>query len=374
MIIKTTAKSILRKHKKIDSWFLSSYAINLYRGCTHNCVYCDGRNEKYGVDGEFGRDITVKENAVELLEKECDPARKRKPFSNGLMSICGGVSDSYQPFERTENLCRRVLEILYRYGHPVHMLTKSTLIERDIDLLKKINQQNCAVVSFSFSSVDDEVSRLLEPGASAPSQRLQTIKKCKDEGINCGVYLMPVVPFITDSAEAIEVSVSKAVEAGAEFILFSGMTLKAGRQKDYFMDFIRRHFPDCVDKYNSLYSDDAPWGAPKMEYIHKIEKIFCEATARYRIPKRMPSRIFKSLVSPTELVLLILEQLDYLVTLQGKKSPYGFAAYALSKTGRPVETLRQDELLKVKGIGPFTAQIIQEIIETGRCGYYEKIL
>ncbi len=374
MIKEIAAKSILRKHKKIDSWFLSSYSINLYRGCMHNCVYCDGRNEKYQVEGEFGSDIIIKSNALELLDKELDPKGKRKPFANGFMVVCSGVSDSYQPLENINKLTRNTLELLYKYKHPVHILTKSTLIERDIDLLQKINLQNRAIVSFSFSSVDDKISKLLEPGVPVPSQRLETIKKFKEVGIYCGIYLMPVVPFITDTYEMIEQAVIKAKDAGVDFIIFGGMTLKEGRQKDYFMSFLKQHFPEQMSNYEKIHSDNNSWGSPDSKYMISIEKNFYNISTKYNIPKRIPSKIFQSLVSQSELVALILEQLDYLVKLKGNKSPYGYAAYSLSKINKQIETLSSEELLGIKGVGPVTAKIIQEIMKTGRCSYYEKML
>jgi DNA repair photolyase len=187
------AKSILRKHKKIDSWFISRYGINLYRGCTHNCVYCDGRSETYYVDGEFGRDVTVKVNAIELLRRELDPKRKRVPFKRSFIVMGGGVGDSYQPLERKYELTRKALELMYEYNLPVHMLTKSTLIKRDIDILKKISEQSRAVVSFSFSSVDDKISAVFEPGVPPPDERLNTISFFKNDGIACGMFLLPVI-------------------------------------------------------------------------------------------------------------------------------------------------------------------------------------
>jgi DNA repair photolyase len=374
MIREITAKSILLKHKKIDSWFASSYGINLYRGCTHNCVYCDGRSEKYQVEGEFGRDCTIKTNAIALLDKELNPERKRSPFRNGFFTVCGGVSDSYQPFEKTRELCRQTLELLYKYRHPVHMLTKSTLIERDIDLLQKINRQNKALVSFSFSSVDDEISRLLEPGVPPPSERLKTLRRIKAAGISCGMYLMPVVPFLTDSCEMIDNSVAQAKNAGVDFIVFGGMTLKAGRQKEHFMSFIKRYFPEYVTRYENLYSADTLWGSPEATYAFSIEKLFESIATKYSVPKRIPSPIFTPLVSRKELLLLILEQLDYLVKMKNINSPYGYAAYTLSNVITPIETFSYEELLRLKGIGPFTAQLILEILTTGKCTYYEKML
>ncbi|MBU4227917.1 hypothetical protein KJ813_02845 [bacterium] len=128
-IIEIAAKSILRKYKKIDSWFISRYGMNLYRGCIHNCIYCDGRSESYYVDGEFGEDVTVKINAIEILRRELDPKRKRAPFKRSFIMIGGGVGNSYQPIEEKYQLSRKVLELIEEYDFPIHVLTKSTLIK-----------------------------------------------------------------------------------------------------------------------------------------------------------------------------------------------------------------------------------------------------
>lgn len=374
MINEIEAKSILRKHKRIDSWFLSSYSINLYRGCTHNCVYCDGRTEKYRVEGEFGKDITVKVNAPLLLDRELNPARKRKPFANGFMVICGGVSDSYQPFEGKYNLCRETLQLIKKYNHPVHILTKSTLVERDIELLKEINQTKKAIVSFSFSTADDELGKLLEPGVPAPSERFAVMKKFKSAGITCGMYYMPVIPFITDSEKLITETVSKAGENGVDFINFGGLTLKEGIQKDYFTAFLKDNFPQHLEKYEMLYSPSNQWGAPKWEYAAEVDKVFDKIASEYGIAKRIPVSIYRDLVSKNELVTIMLEQIDYLARLKGKNSPYGYAAHSVSKINEPLENLSQSELLQIKGVGNYTAKLVLEILEKGSCSFYEKML
>jgi len=147
--------------------------MNLYRGCAHNCVYCDGRSEKYNVDGEFGEDVTVKVNAIELLRRELKPKRKRTPLKKSFIMIGGGVGDSYQPIEKSYQLTRKALELMYEYNLPV-------------DILKNINEQNRAIVSFSFSSVNDKISSIFEPGVPPPSERLKTLAFFKSEGIPCG--------------------------------------------------------------------------------------------------------------------------------------------------------------------------------------------
>jgi len=374
MIYEIEAKSILRKHKRIDSWFISSYGINLYRGCTHNCVYCDGRHEKYQVNNQFGRDIEIKTNALELLDKELDPSRKRKPMNNGFVVICGGVSDSYQPLEKKYELTRKTLELLLKYKHPVHLLTKSTLIERDIDLIKKIDDKKKALVSFSFSTVENKLSKILEPGASSPQERLNTIKRFKDAGISCGMFLMPVVPFISDSKDMIEESVSKAKDAGVDYIIFGGMTLKEGKQKDYFMNFIQGNYPLLIKNFSQMYSEDNLWGTPNLKYGNPIEKSFESVATKYKIPKRIPAHLFSSLVTKTELAILILEQLDYCARIKGLNSPYRYSAHELHKLNQNIEDMSTDELLKIKGIGPVTEKIIREIIETGTSSFYKKTL
>ena len=127
-IIAKEAKSILRKYKRIDSWFISRYGMNLYRGCLHDCAYCDGRAEKYQVAGNFGQDIVVKTNAIEILRRELNPHRRRIPLTRGFIILGGGVGDSYQPVENTYHLARKTLELLYQYHWPVHILTKSTRV------------------------------------------------------------------------------------------------------------------------------------------------------------------------------------------------------------------------------------------------------
>ncbi len=117
------AKSILRKHKRIDSWFVSQYGMNLYRGCSHNCVYCDGRSEGYYVEGELGEDITVKVNAVDILGRELNPKRKRIPLKRSYIMLGGGVGDSYQPIEKKYQLSRGALQLIDEYNFPVHVLT-----------------------------------------------------------------------------------------------------------------------------------------------------------------------------------------------------------------------------------------------------------
>jgi len=366
------AKSILRKHKKIDSWFLSRYGMNLYRGCTHNCVYCDGRAEKYQVDGEFGRDISVKANAIQILNKELDPRRKKTPLKPGYIMLGGGVNDSYQPIETKYELSRKALHLINYFKFPVHILTKSTLVKKDTDLIKKINEQKRAIVSFSFSSVDNDISKIFEPGVLPPSERLDTISYFKDENISCGMFLMPVIPFITDKKDIMEESIRQAKKAGVDFIIFSGMTLKDGRQHDYFLNTLRKYYPDLLTEYSIIYKGDK-WGGATSDYYNSIHETFNLLARKYNMPIRIPPNLWEEIVDENDRVIVILEHIDYLLKTQGRKSPYGYAAYSISKLNEPISNIKYD-LKQLKGVGTTTERIILEILNTGTSSYYSKLL
>jgi DNA repair photolyase len=367
-----TAKSILRKAKKIDSWFLIYYGMNLYRGCTHNCVYCDGRSEGYYVDGEFGEEVSVKTNAIDILQRELGPKGKRNPLKHYFIGLGGGVGDSYQPAEESYKLARRALELFSEKRFPVHILTKSTLVERDIDIIKEINDQNRAIVSFSFSSVNDEISSIFEPGVPPPSERLKTLSRFKKEGIACGMYLMPVIPFITDTPAIMEKTIKKAKETDLDFIIFGGMTLKEGKQKEYFIETLKKHYPILIPNYENIYQKNK-WGSPTQDYYQSVNQTFNLLSRKYKMPRRIPPYIYKDILEENDLVIVILEHLDYLSKLEEKPSPYGYAAYSISKLKEPLSGMRNN-LRGIKGVGKVTESIIKEILHTGSCSYYEKLL
>jgi DNA repair photolyase len=294
------AKSILRKMRKVDSWFLAGCGMNLYRGCAHDCSYCDGRAEKYQVQGSFGADIQVKVNAVDVLRRELGvesrgqaelwPGGHRTGVHGGFILLGGGVGDSYQLAEKTHGLARSVLELLAESSLPVHVLTKSTLVLRDADLLERIARSAGALVSFSLSSADDALSAVFEPGASPPSERLRAISSLRSRGINAGVFLVPVLPFLTDDERSLDESVSAAASAEAMYVVFGGMTLKPGRQKDHFMEILARERPDLVPRCRELYAsaESARWGNPPRDYQAAVTARFARAARRHSMPVRIP--------------------------------------------------------------------------------------
>ncbi|MBN1786108.1 MAG: radical SAM protein [Candidatus Methanofastidiosa archaeon] len=370
-VTEISSKTILLKHKKIDSWFLSRYGMNLYRGCAHNCSYCDGRAEGYRVEGEFGRDVTVKINAMDVLKRELDPRRKRTSFKGGYMMVGGGVGDSYQPLEEKYLLTRGALRLLLKFNHPAHILTKSTMVERDLDIIERIAARKGAVVSFSFSSADDGLGSIFEPGVPLPSERLETISKCKERGIPCGIFLLPVIPFLTDDESHLDQCLKAAKDVDADFIIFGGMTLKDGRQKEHFYDVLRENAPDLVERYDGLYPGDR-WGNAAGDYYDGIQKRFYGLAKDHGIPLRMPPHLYKGLLGVNDTIIVILEHIDYLLSLRGSRPTYGRAAYEISKIEAPLGP--KSDLSSIRGVGERTREIIMEIIETGASKYYEKLI
>ena len=371
-ITEIEAKTVLRRHRKIDSWFVSHYGMNLYRGCFHNCIYCDGRAEGYYVSGEFGEDVAVKVNAIEVLRRELDPKRRRKPLSRGYIMLGGGVGDSYQPVEKKYQLTRKALELVRESGFPVHVLTKSTVVTRDADILKRINEQSRAIVSFSFSSVDDRISAIMEPRVPPPSARLDALRFFKGEGIACGMFLLPVIPRVTDTREFLEDAVMKASAAGVDFIIFGAMTLKEGRQKDHFAETIKDHYPQLAAEYRRIYRG-SKWGEPAQEYVDSLNITFGAIAKAYKMPTRMPPELYQDILGENDLVVVKLEHIDYFLRMQGQRSPFGRAAYSISQVTEPLSELK-GKLRELNGVGETAERVALEILETGKSSYHEQLL
>ena len=362
------AKSLLRRRSQVDSWFISDCGMNIYQGCQHNCSYCDGRAEKYGVTGMFGLDVSVKTNAVEILQQELSRMRKQP---RGYVMLGGGIGDSYQPIEEHYKLTRQILEVLVEYGLPVHVLTKSTLVHRDADLLRDIHEERGVIISMSFSSVNDEISRIYEPEVPAPSERLWVLRQFKDMDIPCGMFLLPVIPFITDMEEMISESVTAAAAARLNFVIFGGMTLKHGRQREHFLDVLMRNHPELADRYDSIYTEDR-WGNAIGSYYECINSRFDDAASLHHMAKRVPAGLYRHILPENDVVAVMLDQLSYLAQLKKKPAPYGYASNTIAKLKKSLSSL--EDLTEISGVGPKTAQLIKEILETGRCQYYEDLL
>ena len=219
------AKTILSKVKYGNDWYGVDYNMNLYRGCSHGCIYCDSRSNCYHIDNF---DIPKgKENALYILENELS-----KKKDHGVVGI-GSMSDTYNPLEKQYEQTRGALKLLSKYNFGVSIDTKSDLILRDIDLLKEINSKNNVIIKFTITTPNDELSKIIEPHVCVSSKRFEAIKTLSEKGIYTGIMMTPVLPFITDNEEDIKKLVKLAHDYKAKFIYADfGMTLREN-QRDY---------------------------------------------------------------------------------------------------------------------------------------------
>ena len=278
MIREIQAKTLLARVKGHDDLFGLYYNMNLYRGCQHQCVYCDSRSECYQIE-VFNHEVLVKVNAIDLLRRELKGKRVIGTIGTGSMN------DPYMPLEKDFCLTRRALEVIARAGFPVHAITKSDLVLRDMDLLEHIQSKTYAAVTFTVTTAYDELSRKLEPGAPVSSRRIAALRALSRRGILTGLTMMPVLPFIEDSEENIRQIVSLAAEHGAKYILPAfGVTLR-DRQRDYYYARLDQDFPGLRSRYEKAFGDR--YSAPARN-ARQLERFFGELCDRHGIATHMP--------------------------------------------------------------------------------------
>lgn len=255
-----TAKTILSQ----------SNGINVYRGCTHGCIYCDSRSVCYGMDHEF-TDIGVKINAPELLEKALKSKRRRCMIGTGAMC------DPYLHAERELQLTRRCLEIIKKYDFGAAVQTKSDLVLRDIDLLSEINHSTKAVVQMTLTTADDALCRIVEPNVCTTSRRFEVLCEMKRAGIPTVVWFCPILPYINDTVENVLAIVDYAARAGCVGIISfgMGMTLRDG-DRQYYYAALDRHFPSLRERYERRFGDSYEIASPNGGELWRVFTEACE--------------------------------------------------------------------------------------------------
>jgi len=221
--------------------------MNIYKGCSHGCIYCDSRSECYGVDN-FDV-VRAKENALALIERELKSKRKKGVVGTGAMS------DPYNPFEKEYKLTRGALELFNRFGFGVSIATKSDLIIRDIDILKDISKHSPVLIKITVTTADDDLCKKVEPHVASSSQRFEVIRKLSEEGIFAGVLMMPILPFIEDTDDNISGIIEFAQKSGAKFIYPAfGVTLRQN-QGDWYYKKLDELLPSVKEKYIENYGN-----------------------------------------------------------------------------------------------------------------------
>ena len=277
MIKYVEAKHILQNNKTLD-WFGAEYCVNLYRGCSHGCIYCDSRSSCYQ-DFEFDL-VKPKRDAISILKTELAHKRKRGIIDTGAMS------DPYNPIEKKLNLTRDFLYLADQYNFGVSITTKSLLIERDIDILKSISNKNPVICELTITTSKDDLSKKLEPYAPSSSNRFKTLETLSKSGLFAGIVLMPVLPFIEDTKENISEMVELAAASGASFIYpYFGVTLRHN-QREYFYNKLAALFPNSeyVNQYRKIYGESYECVSKN---LREIEQVFVEKCEKYNILYRM---------------------------------------------------------------------------------------
>ena len=245
------------------------FGMNIYRGCSHGCIYCDSRSRCYQFTHAF-EDIEVKQNAPELLEKELRSMRKKGMIGTGSMS------DPYMHCEEELGLTRRCLEIILRYGFGAAVQTKSDRILRDIGLLEEINRKAKCVVQITLTTYDDGLCRIVEPNVCNTKRRIEVLEEMKKRGIPTIVWLSPILPFINDTRENVEAILEACAKAEVKGIVCfgMGMTLREG-DREYYYRALDRHFPGLKEKYIRTYGNAYEVPSPDSDRLTELFRSFC---------------------------------------------------------------------------------------------------
>ncbi|HSF87512.1 MAG TPA: radical SAM protein [Acidimicrobiia bacterium] len=248
--LEVDAKSIINKVPG-GPRFGFEYTINAYRGCSHRCTYCFARpTHEYlglGIGEDFDRKIVVKRNAVDLVRAETAPTR----WGGDLIAM-GTNTDPYQPAEGKYRLTRGVLEVLGERGNPVSILTKSTLVLRDLDVLQDVARAGRVRVDFSVGTLDPAVWKLTEPGTPHPQRRIDAVAELNETGIRSGILMGPIIPGLSDGADQIRDVVRAAVAAGAVGVGHVVLHLGPGI-RDHFLQWLERHRPHLASDHGRWY-------------------------------------------------------------------------------------------------------------------------
>lgn len=255
---------------KVKGILSSKNGMNLFRGCTHGCIYCDSRSKCYQINHKF-EDIEVKENGIILLEESLK--RKRKKCMIGL----GSMTDPYIREELQLNYTRKALELINRYGFGVTLITKSANVLRDLDLLKEINSKTKCVIQMTLTTYDEELCKKIEPNVSTTKERVEVLKILRDEGIPTVVWLTPILPFINDTKENILGILNYCKEANVFGIICFGMglTLRDGN-REYFYYQLDKQFPNLKERYIREYGNSYVANSKNNKTLTALFHEFCE--------------------------------------------------------------------------------------------------
>ena len=255
------------------------YGMNVYRGCSHGCIYCDSRSRCYQFTHPF-EDIEVKRNAPELLEKALRSKRKK------CMIGTGSMSDPYMPCEESLRITRKCLEVILKYGFGAAVQTKSDRILEDIDLLDEINRSAKCVVQMTLTTWDDELCRILEPNVCNTKRRIEVLEKMQERGIPTVVWMTPILPFINDTEENVSAILRECARVGVRGVIDfgMGMTLRDG-SREYFYAALDRHFRGMRARYIERYGNAYELPSPNAKALRAVFRRICRENGMMSTPE-----------------------------------------------------------------------------------------
>lgn len=270
------AKNMLTRTKN-NFWFGTDYNMNIYRGCSHGCIYCDSRSECYGIEA-FDQ-VRAKENALAILDDNL-----RRKTLKGVIGT-GAMSDPYNPAEEKYQLTGQALELIKAHGFGVAIATKSPLVTRDKEILKAIQNRSPVIIKITITCADDALARIIEPRVAPSSERFAAIKELSEMGIFTGVLLMPTLPFINDTIDNISKIVELSAQSGAQFIYPAfGVTLR-DQQRLYFYDQLDTNFPGIKKEYMKHFGNAYSCASPNAKSLWTA---FTRECQRYDLLYKMP--------------------------------------------------------------------------------------
>ena len=254
------------------------FGMNVYRGCTHGCIYCDSRSKCYQFTHPF-EDIEVKQNAPELLEMALKSKRRKAMIGTGAMS------DPYMHCEEEIQLTRRCLEVILRHGFGVAIQTKSDRILRDIDLLDEINRTAKCVVQMTLTTYDDRLCSILEPNVCNTKRRIEVLEKLQERGIPTIVWMTPILPFINDTEENVTAILKECARVGVKGIIVFGfgLTLREG-DREYYYAALDKHFPGLKERYIKSYGNAYELPCPNNRQLMAILHQICKENGMMSTP------------------------------------------------------------------------------------------
>jgi DNA repair photolyase len=320
-----------------ENFTRSLYKIAPYRGCAHGCRYCDGRAERYYVEGDFEKDVVIRKDIPSRLEHDLPLIRER-----GMVAFGSGTTDPYQPLEATERITGRSAELLASdppsgLPLPAMVMTKSALALRDLELWRRVNERAGFLLMVSLTSLDEDLRTHMEPGASSFTERLALLKAFKAAGCATGILAMPFLPALSDGEDSIRALYAAAIEAKVDFIMPGGLTLRPGRQKDLYLETLAAYRPDLVDETRKIFMDERTSGWPGAGATKVLMGRIAPIQKESGLPHLLPHAVYARILPHHDaLRILVLDMLELYAdrgvpTGPLKRSAKAYDAWLLAK-------------------------------------------